>query len=176
MLKKLLSSIVKAAITAGERQLNKITNALLKQLVLLFIGTGEKILLALLDDDKNNEKQLLQVVKESTAQIISVGSNLGRDKLNAFKDAKLATAIGQYLNGTEEVLKALVDDNQDNEGQIREIWQRRKLAILGDSLDVVTDQLATAIRKKIKDPIMANVIIELLQSLDDLVKSPEPTS
>lgn len=172
MLKNLLAKIVKAAITIGERQLDKIGNPLLKRLALIFIGAGEDVILALLDNDSNNEKQLLEVLHKNAAQVIKVGGELGREKLGKLNDRKLAEGIILYLNGVEEVMAALVDENPNNEAQIREIWERRKLALLGDTVDIATDKLADLIRKKVKDPILANIIIDVLQSVDDLVKQP----
>jgi hypothetical protein len=172
MLKKFLSSIIKVAVTAGERRLSTATNPLVKRMVLFFVASGEAVLLALLDENKDNNAQLMAITRSRTVEAITLGSELGREKITAFKDVKLANAIIQYLAGVEEVLKALVDEDPNNEAQVLAIWERRKLALLGDSLDVVTDRLADKIRERIKDPILAGIIIEMLQSLDDLVKAP----
>jgi len=175
MLKQLLSKIIKAAVTVGERRLKTISNPLIQKLVFFFIGAGEDVLLALLDNEPNNNAQILAIAKKNAVLAINLGAELGRDKVGGFKDIKLSHAIIEYLNGIEEVLKALIDENPDNEGQVLEIWRRRKIALIGDSLDIVTDRLAEKIRQKIKDPIMAGVIIELLQSLDSLVNEPATT-
>lgn len=172
MLKKLLSKIVKAAITIGERRLDTIGNPLLKRLALIFIAAGEAVILALLDSDQNNEAQLIAVLHSNAASVIKIGGDLGRSKLSQLKDTKLSEGITLYLNGVEEVLSALVDSNPDNEAQIKEIWQRRKLAMLEDSVDIATDKLSALIRKHIKDQVIANLVIEVVQSLDDLVKQP----
>ena len=171
MLKKLLQSIIKGAVRIGERKLENIKNALLSRLALLFIGAGEEIALALLDDDKNNEAQLAAIIRRNTAVAIQKGSEIGREKLLALKDVQLATAIVAYLNGAEEMLTALVDENPDNEAQIKDIWQRRRRELLGETLDIATDKLAELVKAKIKDPILAGIVIEILQSLDELVKS-----
>lgn len=170
MLKNLLAKIIKAAITAGERKLDKIGNTLLRRIVLFFVGAAEAILLALLDDDKDNEAQIARIAKEQLTGLVGQGAQLGKERIGKFKDPKLANAISEYIDGTEEVLKALLDENPDNEAQVLAIWQRRKKAFFGDGLDIATDHLAERIRAKIKDPILAGVIIEVLQSLDDLVK------
>lgn len=164
--------VIKAAVTAGERRLANITNPLVKKLVMFFVASGEAVLLALLDDVKNNNAQLLAIARSRTLEAITLGSELGREKILTFKDVTLANAIVAYLAGVEEVLKALVDDDPNNEAQVREIWERRKNALLGASIDIVTDKLADKIRERIKDPILAGIIIEMLQSLDELVKQP----
>lgn len=164
--------VIKAAVTAGERRLANITNPLVKKLVMFFVASGEAVLLALLDDVKDNNAQLLAIARGRTLEAITLGSELGREKILTFKDVTLANAIVAYLAGVEEVLKALVDDDPNNEAQVREIWERRKNALLGASIDIVTDKLADKIRERIKDPILAGIIIEMLQSLDELVKQP----
>lgn len=170
MLKNLLSKIVKAAITIGERRLSKTDNPTLRRALLFFIGSGEKIILALLDDDKDNATQLQSIVKAQAVEAVNIAALFAAERIRLFKDPKLATAMMQYLGGTEEVFKALLDENPDNEAQILEIWQRRKAAIIGDGVDILTDRLADLIRKKVGDPVLAAIIIEVLQSLDDLVK------
>lgn len=176
MLKQFLSKIIKVAVTAGERRLSNATNPLVKRMVLFFVSSGEAVLLALLDDDKDNNAQLLAITRARSVEAITIGSELGREKVLAFKDVKLANAIVAYLAGVEEVLKSLLDADPNNEAQVLAIWERRKLALLGDSLDIVTDKLAEKIRLRIKDPILAGIIIEMLQSLDELVKEPTPTT
>lgn len=172
MLKNLLSKIVRAAIAIGERKLQKTNNPTLKRALLFFIGSGEKIILALLDDDKDNATQLQGIVKAQAVEGVTIASQFGAERIRLFKDQKLANAMMQYLGGTEEMFKALLDENPDNEAQILEIWNRRKMAIIGDGVDIATDRLADLIRKKVGDPILANFIIEIVQSLDDLVKEP----
>lgn len=171
MLKNLLSKIVKAAITIGERRLAKTDNPTLRRALLFFIASGEKIILALLDAEKDNATQLQGIVKGQAVEGVNIASMFAADRIRLFKDPKLASAMMQYLGGTEEVFKALLDENPDNEAQILEIWQRRK-AIIGDGVDILTDRLAELIRKKVGDPVLAAIIIEVLQSLDDLVKEP----
>lgn len=172
MLKNLLSKIVAAAIAIGERRLQKTENALLKRALLFFIDSGKKVILALLDDDKDNNAQLHQIVKLQAVQGVNIASEFGRERVLLFQDKKLAAAIIQFIGGTEEMFKSLLDENPDNEAQIVEIWKRRKLLLLGDGMDILTDKLADLIRKKVGDPILAGIIIEILQSLDDLVKEP----
>lgn len=175
MLKNLLSKLVKAAVTIGERKLHKTNNPTLKRALLFFINSGEKVILALLDDDKDNAGQLQGIVKGQAVEGVNIATQFGADRIRLFKDAKLANALMQYLGGTEEVFKALLDENPDNEAQILEIWNRRKLAILGDGVDILTDRLAALIREKIKDPILSTIIIEVLQELDNVVKAPATT-
>ena len=172
MLKNLLSKIVKAAISIGERKLQRTDNAILRRALLFFISGGEKIILALLDDDKNNAAQLQGIVKGQAIEGVSIAGEFARERTLLFKDKKLSAAILQYIAGTEEVFKALLDENPDNEGQILGIWQRRKTAIIGDGVDILTDQLAELIRKKVNDPAIADIIISLLQGVDDFVKDP----
>lgn len=172
MLKNPLSKIVKTAIAIGERRLEKTDSPILRRALLFFIASGEKIILALLDDDKDNAKQLQGIVKAQAAEGVNIAAQFATDRLLSLKDKKLAEAMLQYLGGTEEIFKALLDDNPNNEAQIIEIWNRRKAAIIGDGVDILSDRLADLIRKKVKDPILANFIIEMVQSLDDLVKEP----
>lgn len=172
MLKNLLSKIVKAAVTIGERKLAKTDKPILRRALLFFIGGGEKVILALLDDDKDNAKQLETIVKMEAVEGVNIAAEFGRERVLLFRDRKLANAIMQYIGGTEEVFKALLDENPENEAQIVDIWNRRKMAIIGDGVDIVTDRLAAVIREKIKDPILASIIIELLQEVDNVVKSP----
>lgn len=172
MLKNLLSKIVKAAVTIGERKLSKTDKPILRRALLFFIGGGEKVILALLDDDKDNARQLEGIVKSQAVEGVNIATEFGRERVLLFSDKKLAAALMQYSAGTEEVFKALLDENPDNEAQIVEIWNRRKMAIIGDGVDILTDRLAAKIREKVKDPILAGIIIEVLQELDNVVKSP----
>lgn len=173
MLKKLLSKIVKAAVTIGERRLEKTSNVLLKRALIFFIQSGEKVILSLLDDDSNNTAQLQLIVKNQAIEGVTIAGEFARERTLLFRDKKLANTILQYIAGTEEVFKALLDENPNNEAQIIEIWNRRKMGILGDGLDILTDKLAEIIRQKINDPILAEIIIELLKEVDSFVKQPQ---
>lgn len=171
MLKKLLSSIIKAAAKIGGRKLDKFKNVYLTKLAMLFLNAGESVGLALLDEDKDNEAQLKSIIRSNTVVAISAGTELGREKVLTFKDLQLANTIVAYLNGVEEVLKALIDEDPNNEEQIKAIWHRRRSDLVGQSLDLATDKLSELIRKKITDPLLAGVIIEILQSVDEMVKT-----
>ncbi len=176
MLKKFLSSIVKVASAAGRKRLATLKNPLLVRFVPISITTSEETLLALLDGDDANEAQVLGIVRRQTVRLIEEGAEIGKEKLLTFNDLQLANAIIAYLNGGMEVLKALLDANPNNEAQILEIWKRRRKELAGETLDLVTDKLDEIIRKKIKDPTLANVVIEMLESLDLLVKEPASTN
>lgn len=171
MLKKFLSSVIKAAVAAGRKRLDTLKNPLLSRLMAVFVNGGEEVLLALLDDEKDNEAQMLEIAKRQSTNLLEKGVELGREKLLKFKDLQLANALVSYLNGTEEVLKALLDVDPNNEAQVLEIWKRRRQELAGETLDLVTDKLAEKIRQKIKDPTLAAIIIEMLQNLDLLVKN-----
>lgn len=178
MLKKLFSSIVKTASTIGSQKLNELKNfsPLLNRLANILILAGRDIIMALLDKDKDNAAQLQKILKVHTNSIITEGAELGKEKLLSFHDIKLATAAVIYLDGAEELLKSLIDDNPDNEGQARAIIDRYKERVLAPTVDIATDKIADLIRAKVNDPIIANLVIEVLQSLDELVKTdtPEP--
>lgn len=176
MLKKFLSSIVKAATAAGRKRLENVKNPLLIRLLSVFVNGGEMVLLALLDENQENEQQLVEIAKRQSILLLEKGAELGREKLLAFKDVSLANAIVSYLNGVEEVLKVLLDDNHNNEAQVLEIWKRRRRELAGETLDLVTDTLAEQIRKKISDPTIAGLIIEMLQNLDLLMKGEGKTA
>ena len=93
--------------------------------------------------------------------------------LLTIKDVALANQIVHLLDAAEEVLKALIDDNPDNEAQLKAIWERRKGTLLAEGVDLATDKISDLIRQKVKDPVLANIIIDILQNLDGLVKVPE---
>lgn len=170
MLKKLLVSIIKTAFKIGGKKLEGIKNVIYSRLAILFVSSGEKVTLALLDDDKDNEEQIKKIIQGATIGAIDSGTEIAREKLVTLKDKKLAAALMLYVNGSQEVLKALIDEDTDNESQLLEIWNRRKKELLGDGFDILTDKVADLVRDKIQDPELAGGIIEILASLDDVVK------
>lgn len=174
MLKKLLSNIVSTATRIGRRKLEKISNSLLARLVMIFINAGEDIMQALLDDDPNNEKQILDLVKKHARRVVAEGATIGREKLDNMQDKTLRSALIAYMDGAEDMLEALLDDNPDNETQLKALWEQRKKILLGETMDIATDKIAELIRKKITDPTLAELIISIVQSLDELVKEPDP--
>lgn len=174
MLKKVLTGFVNAAVNIGRRQAEKIKNPLLLRLVLVIVNAGEDLIKVLLDEDKDNEAQLKDLAYKHAAVVIGEGAILGREKLAQLKDPTLAANLVLIVNGAEEVLKALVDDNQDNETQLLAIWNSYKKKLIGEGVDLATDKVAELVRKKVKDANLAAIIIGILEDLDRLVKEPEP--
>lgn len=172
MLKKLLSKIIGAAIKIGRKQLDKLKNNKLARLIEVFVNAGGDVMHVLLDNDDNNEKQLLELLKRHTQRIVAEGAGIGREKLAEMKDQSLAVALVGYLDGAEEVIGALLDEDPNNEAQLKLIWERRKKVLIGDGVDLATDKLSEIIRKKVKDPTLADIIIDILQGIDELVQSP----
>ena len=172
MLKKLLEVIISAAARIGQREVKKINSLLLSRLLPVQIKASEQILVALIDKDKDNDKQLVEILKRNFSLTLTEGTDLAKIELAKIKDEELRTALITYIDGLEEVLLALLDDNKENEQQLKVIWNKRKAQIIGSSIDIVTDKIADVVRKKVDDAEIAAIIISVIQSLDLFIKEP----
>lgn len=170
MLKKFLGKILKGAKTIGIKKLNELEakNPWLVKLANIFILAGFDVGGALLDKDKDNAAQLQKILKVHTNSIIEEGAALAQGKIDDFTDETLATAATVYLDGAQNILKSLIDDNPDNQAQVKEILEAYKARLIGSALDLVTEKASVKIREKL-DPVLAEVVIEILQSLDEML-------
>lgn len=173
MLKKLLEVIVKAAAKIGQKQVAKLNNNLLVRLLPVQINASEEVLRALLDDDKDNDAQLVEVLKRNFTITLSEGAELANEALLKLENKDLAFALQSYVAGTREILTALLDDDKDNEAQLKAIWHKRKEHLIGSGVDIVTDIFKKVIDKKVADPEIRAILIAIIEGLDDFVRTPE---
>jgi len=169
MLKKILNSVIKAAIKIGHKQLSKVKNVVIRRLAMFFIEAGQTIALIYLDDDKENEKQLKSAVRALTQRALDEGIELAKEKLLVLKDASLRDALLVYLTGVQKIAGVLVDEDPNNEAQVKAVFESIKKELISVSVDLATDKLAYLIGTKVKDPVLQEVINDFLEMIDDIL-------
>ncbi|RMG90189.1 MAG: hypothetical protein D6706_20075 [Chloroflexi bacterium] len=169
MVKAILKRIVTLVFAVAWRKLDSIKQQVSKYIVSTLLRTGERIVKALLDDNNNNAEQMKQIGKEEAGVVVDELTQVAKGKIEAFKDKELREALLVYLDGASKLVKLLIDDNPDNEAQVKAHWQEIKPAVFNESYDVFISKAGQVLEKKVEDEFLRQTILEILESLRDIL-------